>query len=282
MHHEFSCSEDAERSGPIGSLLVSARLQVVLGVVCAVLLVAVFGFALHLQGGRYDGPTPASAPMSPTAATAEVDHFPIGPKLHLPKNPKVLVFGDSWAAGYAAVPYTDGFMYLTARKLRWRMTITEGGSGTGWLVGNPDKSVGNYAQRIRAQHPDRSVDLVVLQGSINDSRNDNASSLAFNSVVEAAVKAARSRYANAQIVVVGPLPPTYAGSGVLKHLDDRLNYEADRLHTFDYISPVQEGWISTDAARAKYINADAQYHPNNAGHALLAELFMADLRKLST
>lgn len=206
---------------------------------------------------------------------------PAPAKLNLPAHPDVVAFGDSWASGYAAKVSTNGFLYLTARELGWNLTVARGGSGTGYVVGTPkgyEYPNPRYAARIRQQPADRGVDLVILQGSLNDIREGDPG-LRFNQAVEDAVDAAKARYPNAELLIVGPVAPSPIITAQIASLDSRLTFETQRLR-LNYISGTAEGWLGSQALIDRYIAQNLENHPDTRGHAYLAGKLTAAIRKV--
>ena len=90
-----------------------------------------------------------------------------GPARRCPITPRVLIFGDSWVYGSAAIVPTLGFAYLLGESEGWD-TIVDGVRGSGYL--KPGLDGGSYRERIAALDPALDPDLIIVEGSINDRR----------------------------------------------------------------------------------------------------------------
>ncbi|BDZ38677.1 SGNH/GDSL hydrolase family protein [Microbacterium suwonense] len=208
-----------------------------------------------------------SRPWMPPAETAPVAaaQNDISPApLTLPEHPRVLVFGDSWTYGSAATPRTEGYAYLLADLLDGE-TVVDGVRGSGYQkpgIDGPD-----YGTRIRSLDAAIAPDLIIVQGSINDRREDAAP---FPAAVDTAWDALTSTFPDVPIVVLGPAPHELpVGAGTARIDRDLARLAAERL--WWYISPVQDRWI-TAANYLDVIDVDAgRKHPSNAGHEYLAE-----------
>ena len=65
----------------------------------------------------------------------------------LPEHPRVLIFGDSWVYGSAAIVPTLGFAYVVGETAGWD-TVVDGVRGSGYL--KPGIDGGTYGERIAA------------------------------------------------------------------------------------------------------------------------------------
>lgn len=238
--------------------------------------VAVVIFAVYaaVQVGKPSpaGESQATATPSPDATKEPQEE----PPLALPQDPKVVVLGDSWSTGYAATP-GNGMIDVLRRQTGWAVTVVPEGSGTGFINPGPEKT-GAYLKRLNAVKRDPAVDLVVIQGGLNDGYGD-AGGETFNAAVAATVDATRKTYPNAELLAVGPVPPQSDRSPWVE-IDSRLAFEMDRLDV-PYVSPMEEGWLARRAELRRFIDYDKDAHPNTAGHRHLGGRLVEAIRSRS-
>lgn len=215
----------------------------------------------------------AGKTVAPVADAAAVKLSP----LQIASGTKALFFGDSWTAGKAATPSTEGFAYVTGRGLGLNFTVDANGSGTGYQNAGPDKA-GTYNQRLAAYPIDPDLKLLVLQGGLNDP-GAGQSLNTFGDAATATLATAKTKFPNAQIVIMGPISPTLpAGPDILTVTASLQGIaESNGLH---FISGIQEQWL-TAANLDQMIDASKARHPSNAGHAYLAQRLTDDLKKLA-
>jgi acyl-CoA thioesterase-1 len=241
--------------GISGRRTSAARVLVAL----AVLLVALTGWT-----------TPA---REAAAASRAVPPPPAPPALlALPTPPRVLLMGDSYTEGWGADPLSEGFAFHIAGPLGWRLT-RDGIGSTGYL--NPGlKQQGTYPQRLW-RHPADAYDLVVLQGGSNDEKAPEAD---IAKAVDLTVRTVRRRYPSARILVMEPIAPTGTVGGNRAKVNRVLAASTTRSSLL-LIDPTAERWfVSGDAATM--VNPE-KGHPNNAGYARIADLFVRDVRAMS-
>lgn len=207
--------------------------------------------------------TPTSTP-SPTPA----------PKVTIPEGAKVVIVGDSWTVGYAATPAGKGYAPLVADAMGWDLT-NMGASGTGYVNPGP-KDEGTYASRIADESVDRGVDLVIIQGSVNDASNKDAGGVTAGATK--AIAAARETWPSAQLIILGPCPSVLPVSTNLSSVDSQLTSITQKVH-LNYVSCVQEQWI-TSSNFSRVIDASKLNHPSTEGHDFLAKKVETDLRKI--
>lgn len=207
---------------------------------------------------------------SPTSTPGPADTAGTGPdgtRLSLPARPKVLIFGDSYTEGQGADPLTQGYAYQVGPMLGWDVTVA-GVGGTGYLATGP-RQEGTYEARL-ATAPPGPFDLVVVQGSTNDSRQPVAP---LPAAVTRTVQAVRARYASAQVLMLGPIDLHGTGSPALTQVNLAVRDSARALGV-SYIDAMDEQWFRSDSSKP-YINP-GNGHPNNRGHALIANDFLID------
>lgn len=176
---------------------------------------------------------------------------------------QTVIFGDSWTEGYSATPHTEGYAYLLGSHFDWAYTVS-GAAGTGYS--NPGASdVGTYSQRFDNLPIDEDVELLIIQGGLNDVDYPliNAKEIAVEALVQAELA-----FPEAVIVVLGPAPNVLPLWPQIGAVDDALR-AASRELQLTYISPIEESWIN-DANYATVMDPISK-HPSANGHIYLAE-----------
>ncbi|MEL5991525.1 SGNH/GDSL hydrolase family protein [Microbacterium phosphatis] len=204
---------------------------------------------------------PGAAPVAEQASAADPVVLPAA--IHLPEEPRVLVFGDSWTYGSAATPIEMGYAYRLADLLHGE-TVVDGFRGSGYIrVDRP-----RFGERIAALDPAADYDLIILQGSINDRLTDLAG---YPAAVNAAWDQLAATYPDVPVVVLGPAPQVLPVQAATARID-RLLASLAAQRQWWYISPVREGWITKDnyldVIDTSEVGAD---HPSVEGHAYLAQ-----------
>ena len=180
----------------------------------------------------------------------------------------IAVIGDSWAAGAGSDSNTTFSSYgtLAARELGVRGVIF-GIRGTGFTATSTGGGV--YRERL-ARVAAAQPDLVVVQGSVNDTRQTPAD------VIGAASRQVfddlRALLPNSTIVALGPMnaPITLAEQTDASSAAIR---ESARAADVDFIDPDAEGWLPLDST----LFSDG-LHPNQDGYNLIAARLADALR----
>ncbi|MFD5225108.1 SGNH/GDSL hydrolase family protein [Microbacterium sp. NPDC058342] len=199
---------------------------------------------------------------TPPLAAAENGISPA--PLVLPEHPRVLVFGDSWTYGSAATVRTRGYAYLLADLIGGE-TVVDGVRGSGYQkpgVDGPD-----FRTRIGALDTGVDPDLIIVQGSINDRRENGAG---YPAAVNAAWDDLTAVFPGVPIVVLGPAPHELPVGAATARIDrDLARLAAERA--WWYISPVRDDWITPENYLRLIDVGPGRKHPSNAGHEYLAQ-----------
>ena len=214
-------------------------------------------------------PTVSRAEAGPADAAAV-------PSVALPAHPRVLVFGDSWTWGAAATLPTEGFAYVLAGLLDAE-TVVEGVPGSGYLVPGAE-GIGTYGQRIARLDPEPDIDLIVVQGSINDRRVPGTG---YADAVTAAWDDLAARYPGIPVVILGPAPQVLPVETATARIDRELAGLAAG-QGWPYVSPLREEWITPEDYDWIIDTGEiGRNHPTTAGHAYLAERVAAAIEGLA-
>ncbi len=181
---------------------------------------------------------PWAAPSTPVAAAQSAPlALATAAPLAAPKGSRVLIFGDSWVYGSAAIMPSLGFAYRIGEAEGWQTTV-DGVRGSGYL--KPGIDGGAYGARIAALNPALDPDLVIVEGSINDRRLPASG---YRAAVTAAWDQLAAIYPHARIVILGPAPQVLPVETATARIDADL---ADLAGTrgWWYISPIAEHWIT--------------------------------------
>ncbi len=229
-----------------------------------VLAVLIFAFS----------PSLSAKPAAPAAIPAFTPiPYSTTSTFKLPKNPRLVVFGDSYTQGFAASPMTKGFAYLVGADLGWK-TQVEGVGGTGFTFGGPNGAKQDYGTRIKAYIAagGTAPDVIVLEGS----QNDYGSLTKITPTIVTDVGLLQKAYPKAVIVLFGPAAPQPLQTQ-LSAIDAADAAAAVQL-AIPYISPFQQNWFTLENSK-QYGYSDGA-HINTAGHRYLADRFLENFRPL--
>jgi len=208
---------------------------------------------------------PWVVPSAPVAVADDGVAAPALVALSLPEEPRVLVFGDSWVYGSAAIVPTLGFAYRLGDDLGWD-TVVDGVRGSGYL--KPGLDGGSYPERVADLDPALDPDLIIVEGSINDRR---LPAVGYRDAVTGVWDALAALYPEASIVILGPAPQVLPIEPATARIDADLAALAGERGWW-YISPIAGGWITPgNYPELIDVSATGRDHPSTKGHAYLAE-----------
>jgi lysophospholipase L1-like esterase len=187
--------------------------------------------------------------------------------------PTIAFLGDSLTLGLGA-PAGRGFAWQTAELLEWPIAAVDGVSGSGYVVPGEGEPLPERVERIIAADPD----VVVVAAGTNDSR----AGVAPQAVARAARQALsqlEEALPDAVIVVVGPFPASLPALGGDDEVAEAIRSQAAGSGA-EYL-PAADLLAGTDPRRwFAYLSPD-DLHPNEAGHAVLAEALAGRIVELA-
>lgn len=204
-----------------------------------------------------------NAESAVSASTAEL--------LTIEDTARVLVFGDSWVYGSAAIVPELGFAYRLGTERGWQVTV-DGVRGSGYL--KPGIDGPTYGERISQLAVEASPQLIVIEGSINDRRLYEPE--LYREAVTAAWDDLAELYPEASVVVLGPAPQVLPVEQTTALIDRDLAALAAERNWW-YLSPIAESWITDDNYLTVIDTGTGNDHPSTEGHAYLAERVMTAL-----
>ncbi|WP_209560705.1 SGNH/GDSL hydrolase family protein [Frigoribacterium sp. PvP032] len=208
----------------------------------------------------------ATSPGDPTASQITVKN--------LPQDPRVLVIGDSYTAGYGAEdPERDTWVNRTSASLDWSVTV-DAVLGSGYTtVGGPSSTgVGTFGDRL-SRHEHETFDLVVIQGSQNDVHT-NPDRLV--RAAQAALREAKDLWPDAAVVMIGPSAPLPRGEAYVA-ASETLRKVAGGADV-PFVDAVNGRWFTTKNSPA--MTAPDGGHLNTRGYAYMGDRITEAMRDL--
>jgi lysophospholipase L1-like esterase len=217
----------------------------------------------------------------PSAGYQPIDLLSHSPVTDKGNRPVATFIGDSYSTGFGAVTGNYRWTYLVSQHFGW-LEDNEARTGTGFLAS--DRTVPGLACETSECAPvgaaitnlsDTSPDLVVIAAGINDVGLATGEAQLFEDAVRAAFDEACGVFPASRIVVVSPF--------------GRIAFPTDEQRaqsTLVVSLATEHGFITIDGAdtwlaqRADLMTPDAG-HPNNAGHALIAQRVISALERAS-
>lgn len=232
-------------------------------------LVVVAGVAWDRQ--RNDSALDTGVGYTPNTAAAEVPEPPI---LQIREGGRVLFIGDSFTEGHGADnKKTRGFAPRLAAMRGWRDIEIDGIGVTGFLrPGHVEDAHNTYRERLQRLYDsgDYSPNLIIFQGGLNDSTyNSNELQVA----AQETMIMARDQWPGVQIVLIGPMSYRSSLAPV-----NRACSNAAYLAQVPYVDANTQP-IITQADNTGLTIEDG-WHPNDAGHQLVAETLSVRIDEL--
>lgn len=227
----------------------------------AVLAAAAFGvvgIALTQQA------PPATATFTPEPLVTE----------KMRTKPLAVFIGDSFTAGNDETPGAAryGFVDRAADSLGWdKANLAQG--GTGYV--NPGANGNTAYAGVVARAVGFNPDILFIGGGINDAKYPPAQ---VGAAADSLYKDLKAKLPKTRIVVMGPVTPggvegEYRSSVPVR---DVLQATAE-ANGLAFIDPIAEDWMPTKTGLVGPTN----FHPNAAGHEMLAGKLAADLKALN-
>lgn len=184
-----------------------------------------------------------------------------------PEVTNVLFVGDSYSAGAGASTEATRWTSRASKTLEWNETNVALG-GTGYLTTSSRAGCGldfcpAYPQRIN-ETAANDPDYVIISGG----RNDTVGPSEFRPAVETTVDTARAKYPEATLILTSPIwDADPAPNGLNQRRDVVATVATERgIRYIDLGEPLAD----------KYdLITDDGIHPNDQGHAAIANAFLA-------
>ena len=185
----------------------------------------------------------------------------------------VAFLGDSLTEGVGAPP-GEGFAWQTAQRLGWRAVRVDGVSGSGYVAAGAGRPLPARVWGIIAAHPQ----VVVVSGGNNDAFQGYPPA-AVRRGAEQTFRALAAGLPHARIVVLGPIPASVQAL----HAPDATNEAVRAAARAAGVRYIDARMLFRGAKLADvpdYISSDG-LHPNEQGHAVIADTLAAALRTLT-
>nr|WP_279218417.1 SGNH/GDSL hydrolase family protein [Rhodococcus erythropolis] len=229
-----------------------------------IVLVAIMAITLVVLAMQQVNASKPAAGAEPGPVPTFTSKASIDP-LQLPKNPQVLVIGDSYAQGTGASSDAARWTTLLAEDQGWDAKVDGiGGTGFTWGGGDDGKDSNQFSTRIAAHAKDKNIApaLVILEGGQNDYRADASDLVA---AVKEDVQAVRAAWPDAEVIVIGPAAPEPLATEI-ERMDTSVEAGARAADAYS-INPRATKWFNDE--NSAQFNFDGA-HVNDGGHKLIA------------
>lgn len=210
------------------------------------------------------GDTAATTSVKISAPKMSTSQPPPASKILLPKNPQVILFGDSFSMGHGADSVSKGYAFLLGEHMGWDNIIVDGVGKTGYTKGGKQK----YVERVREQISliDTAPDLVIMQGAVNDTWVDYGDMHA--SVLEV-IETIEKAWPDADVVLTAPI--TYR---TFSDEERALRNVADHTKAIFLNDQYPSAWLP----QSNELYSEDTWHPSSEGHARIAKMMAEALR----
>ena len=197
---------------------------------------------------------------------------------------KVGIYGDSWIGGANGVLQPHTFLYTAALLLGWEPFIAgQGGTGYMCATGNPMLGAFTDARRLGAMGAVTDLDYLIVEGSLNDDVNSDATPAQITAAATATYAALATSMPNTKLIVFG-VQSIGTAAGVGDSNADRIanntavKAAADAApNVLGFVDMLGEHWMTgsgyvgatTGDGAGDYLMASV-YHPSQPGHDFLA------------
>lgn len=239
-------------------------------IVGLVAIMAIMLVVLAMQHVNASKPAAGAEPGPIPTYTSTVKLDP----LKLPKNPQVLIVGDSYAQGTGASSEANRWTTLLADTQGWDAQVDGiGGTGFTWGGGEDGKDGETFSARIAQHAKDGTINpaLVILEGGQNDYRADAADLAA---AVKKDVQAVRAAWPKTEVIVIGPAAPEPLATDI-ERMDTSVEAGARAADAYS-INPRATKWFNDD--NSAQFNFDGA-HVNDGGHKLIAAKIAVALKQ---
>lgn len=215
------------------------------------------------RGTPREEATSTPTPETTEAAEAETPVAPITASNGRPA-PVALILGDSYSQGGGASNPDNGWAAIVTRELGWESTVLSAPGGGYALPGTNGQSI---LQMLEATDlATLKPDVVVIQSGYNDT---SAEDTATRAAINAARTILSEQLPSTPVVVVGqfwPGEPTPSSKARAATIQNAWATSRNAL----VLDPIAGGWSS--------FNTTDDRHPDDAGHALIAQNIIDAMR----
>lgn len=182
---------------------------------------------------------------------------------------RLLFIGASYSVGLGATAKAYSFPSLLAARYHQPFRV-DAASGTGFQ--NPGAfHQGTFAQRLLLDPVAPPPRIVLIQGGRDDFRYSIPDEYA---AALTTIQLAQRRFAEAQVVVLGPIPGNLPLNPRLLQLRDQIK-RAVTVANAGFIDPIAEDWITL--ANVHSYAGRILGHPNDAGYAYITTRLREEL-----
>jgi lysophospholipase L1-like esterase len=252
------------------------RAKTIIGLVLiAILAIGLVAGILWDRQRKNDMAAEAANAPQPSLDLDAINAEQAPPTLTIPADPKVLFIGDSFTEGHGSDDKkTRGFAPRLASIEGWTNYRVDGIGLTGFIrPGSEEDSHRTLGERLQRLYDSKEYtpNLIVFQAGLNDSPYDAGQ---IKSGTEATLTLTKQLWPDAQIVVIGPISYRTSLNKV------NTAYKAAAYDTEVPYVDLNTRPVITQDQKDQLLIADG-WHPNDAGHQLLAEALFERFNELA-